>query len=159
VSWREKLHVADLPPTDTSDKSTSCVTCVSVHEREQAVPPAPDRMELNRARAILNQTGVRIMQLDGVITIGIWSDLDGPEIRAALRTMGSGGLPIRYLDGAGIPSVYKLRRVGGEPVPMNVLTEMERQPEEPWKARNRVLKEMGWYRKCNSVGELKAARR
>jgi hypothetical protein len=93
----------------------------------------PDPAELARASAVLNRAGVRIMALEGGATIGVWSDLDGPEVRAALRTLGSDRLPVRYLDGAGVPMRYKVRRVEGEPVPMNVLAEMERHPTEPWK--------------------------
>ncbi len=96
------------------------------------------------------------MQLDGVTTIGIWSDLDGPELRKALRAFGSNQLPIRYLDGADVPMRYKLRRVPGEPVPMNVLIEMKRHPEEPWKVRDRMLQEMGWSTPC-SWAEWKAS--
>ena len=81
------------------------------------------------------------MALDSGFAIGVWSDLDGPEIRAALRTTGADRLHLRYLDGAGIPDRFKLRRVDGEPVPMNVLAEMERQPAEPWKVRDRMLSE------------------
>jgi hypothetical protein len=96
---------------------------------------------------VLNREGVRIMALEGGTTIGVWSDLDGPGARAALRIFGSDRLPLRYLDGAGIPMLYKLRRVDGEPVPMNVLAEMERHPSEPWKVRDRILNEMGWCSK------------
>ncbi|HJT89213.1 MAG TPA: hypothetical protein VJ732_15200 [Bryobacteraceae bacterium] len=110
-----------------------------------------------RASAVLNRTGVRLMQLDCVTTIGIWSDLDGPELRKALRTFGSDRLPIRYLDGAGVPARYKLRRAAGEPVPMNVLAGMEMHPEQPWKVRDRMLQEMGWSSAADSWAEWKAA--
>lgn len=54
-------------------------------------------------------------------------------------------MPVHYLDGAGVPVRYKVRRVDGEPVPMNVLIEMEKQVEdEPWVVRDRMLAEMGW---------------
>jgi len=112
--------------------------------RKTEVEAEPDPAELARASAVLNQVGVRIMALETGATIGVWSDLDGPEVRAALRTFGSDSLPVRYLDGAGIPIRYKLRRVEGEPVPMNVLAEMERHPEKSWVVRDRMLKEMGW---------------
>lgn len=46
----------------------------------------PDPAELSRASAVLNRTGVRLTQLDGVTTIEIWSDLDGPEVRNLWRT-------------------------------------------------------------------------
>jgi sugar phosphate isomerase/epimerase len=98
------------------------------------------------ARRLLNRAGVRIMILESGATIGVWSDLDRPEIRAALRTLGNAGLPVRYLDGAGVPMHYKVRRVAGEPVPMNVLAEMERDPADPWKIRDQMLNEMGWGR-------------
>lgn len=87
----------------------------------------------------------------------MWSDLDGPEVRAALRTFGSDRLPVRYLDGVGVPMRYKVRQVEGEPVPMNVLAEMERHPEEPWKVRDRMLTEMGWSARGISWAEWKAA--
>jgi len=87
------------------------------------------------------------MQIEGVTTIGVWSDLDGPDVRKALRCFRSNCLPILYLDGAGVPMRYKLRRVKGEPVPMNVLSEMERQPAGPWDVRDRMLKEVGWRSK------------
>jgi hypothetical protein len=83
--------------------------------------------------------------------------LDGPEVRAALRTFGSDRLPIRYLDGAGVPVRYKMRWVEGEPVPMNVLAAMERRPAEPSKVRDRMLNEMGWCSKGTPWAEWKAA--
>ena len=33
------------------------------------------------------------MELEGGATVGLWSDLDGPEVRAALRTFGLERLP------------------------------------------------------------------
>ena len=102
-----------------------------------------DRTDLERASTVLNLAGVRIMALEAGATIGVWSDLDGPEIRGALKTLKMDDLPVRYLDGVGVPLRYKARRVQGEPVPMNVLAEMERHPAEPWKVRDRMLNEMG----------------
>lgn len=98
----------------------------------------PDPAELARAAGVLNRAGVRIMSLEGRATIGVWADLDGPEVRAALRILGADRVPVRYLDGAGIPMRYKLRRVAGEPVPMSVLAEMKQHPADPWKVRDRM---------------------
>ena len=117
----------------------------------------PQSPQVIQARALLNRTGVRIMQLDGVTSIGVWSDLQAPEIRAALRTLGSERLPVRYLDGAGIPMQYKLRRVNGEPVPMSMLVEMEQQAGEPWKVRDGLPNEMGWRSKGVPWAQWKAA--
>jgi hypothetical protein len=99
------------------------------------IEPRSCPVELPLASAALNRAGVRIMRLDGKFTIGVWSDLDGAKIRAALRTLGMDRLPVRYLDGAGIPLRYKLRRVEGEPIPMSVLAQMERHSGESWEVR------------------------
>jgi len=119
--------------------------------------PEPDAAELALASAVLNRAGVRIMRLETGATIGVWSDLDGPELRAALHSMGADHLPIRYLDGAGVPMRYKVRRVEGEPVPMSVLAAMEQHPTEPWSVRDRMLDEMGWRSKGIPWAEWKAA--
>jgi hypothetical protein len=52
---------------------------------------------------------------------------------------------------------YKVRRVEGEPVPMNVLAEMERAPAEPWEVRDLMLNEMGWCSQGIPWAEWKAA--
>src|ERR1035438_4073764 len=55
-----------------------------LHEqRVTANSTQPAQSEVDRACQILNAEGVRIMRLDGRFVIGVWSDLDGPEIRAA----------------------------------------------------------------------------
>jgi hypothetical protein len=113
----------------------------------------PDLVEAGRETALLNQAAVRIMRLDGIFTIGVWSDLNNGEIRQALRTLKLASLPVRYLDGAGIPARYKLRRVDGKPVPMDVLRVMEQNPEQPWLIRDRMQKD------CDHVGEASLGRR
>lgn len=104
----------------------------------------PSSLELMRASAVLRRAEVCIMELEDGLAIGVWSDLDGPEIRDALRISGSDSLVVRYLDGGGIPMSYKLRGVQGEPVPLSVLAEMERNQAEPWEVRDRLLKDIGW---------------
>jgi hypothetical protein len=103
-----------------------------------ASTPEPTVEELTRAGAVLRQAGIRLMRLVGADAVGVWSDLDSPAIRSALRILGSCELPVLYLDGPGVPLRYKLRRVSGEPVPEYVLREMERSPK-PWKVRARML--------------------
>ena len=144
------------PTKPSKPGSVGFVGATSVESPEIHMEPHPE--DLARASAVLNRGGVRLMQLDGVTTIGIWSDLDGPEVRKVLRVFGSDGLPVRYLDGAAVPMRYKLRRVEGEPVPQSVLLEMERSLREPWKVRDRLLQEMGWSSAANSWAEWKAAR-
>jgi hypothetical protein len=118
--------------------------------------------ERAQASVVLKNAGMRLMELEGGTTVGLWSDLDGPDVRAALRIFESYLLPVRYLDGSRVPMRYKVRRVHGEPVPMNVLSEMERLQEKlaqyqralplseqpapaefPWTARDRMLSAMG----------------
>ncbi|MBE0660334.1 MAG: hypothetical protein IH602_21755 [Bryobacteraceae bacterium] len=98
-----------------------------------------------------------MIHFDDVRAIGIWSDLDGPVIRKALQTLGKHGPPVRYLDGADVPARYKLRLVEGEAVPTHVLAEMQREPKEPWKVRDRMLQEMGWGAETSSWAQWKAA--
>lgn len=85
----------------------------------------PDQATIDQATRILCRTGVRLIRLGGVSTVGLWSDLDGPIVRRALQVLGLGGLPVRFLDGDGIPPRYRLRRVPGEPVSLSRLREME----------------------------------
>jgi hypothetical protein len=103
-----------------------------------------DRDDRNfvRARSILNQAGVRKFETNGFMTIGLWSDLDGPPLRAALKALGLGSVPVRYLDGTSVPSGLKLRRVIGEPVSLCTLLEME-QSAEPWKVRDNARDQAG----------------
>ena len=100
--------------------------------------------EMDRASALLNWAGARLMRLEGVVTVGLWSDLDCPEIREALRVLGIGDAPVRYVDGSGIPDEYKLRLVVGDPVPLSVLRAMERRSADPWTVRDELLSQMGW---------------
>jgi hypothetical protein len=101
--------------------------------------------DTDRASALLSWAGERLMEIDGVMIVGIWSDLDCSEIRDALRVFGSGEAPVKYLDGPGVSDKYKLRRAVGEPVPMDVLVEMERHPKAPWEIRDAMLGKIGWY--------------
>ena len=80
------------------------------------------RAGVEQSTAILNSAGVRIMRLAGQFTIGIWSDLDGPEIHTALRSLDMDRQPVRYLDGDGIPARFKVRRVDGEPASLSALS-------------------------------------
>lgn len=147
---------AESEPRKTSE--TDSVVFVGATSAESPeIEAGPDPAELARASGVLNRAGVRIMALEGGGTIGVWSDWDGPKVRAALRTFGSDRLPVRHLDWAGVPMRYKVRRVDGEPVPMNVLAEMERNPAEAWKVRDRMLNEMGWCSKGTAWAEWKAA--
>jgi hypothetical protein len=178
MDWKPKARIladsAESEPTKPSKPGfVGFEGATSVQSPE--IEAGPDPAELARACGVLNRAGVRIMALEGGATIGVWSDLDRPEVRAALRTFGSDRLPLRYLDGDSVPMRYKLRRVEGEPVPMNVLAEMERRQADlmegrdpmedrgpiegthPWKVRDRMLNEMGGCSKGIAWAEWKAA--
>jgi hypothetical protein len=96
----------------------------------------PDPEELSWATTVFAQNGVRLIELNGQLHIGVWSDLDCPVLRAAIAVFHSEGVPVIYLDSELIPLRYKLRHIEGEPVPTHVREVMERSPE-PWKVRNR----------------------
>lgn len=106
------------------------------------IAAAHDPAESIRAVGVLNSSGVRRLELKEGAAIGIWSDLDGPEIRAALATLGIEHMAIRYLDGRGVPMRYKLRKVAGEAVPLSVLNAMEEAQSEPWRIRDIMLERM-----------------
>ena len=153
LDWKSEARIlADSPKSEptkpTNPLSEPCpggsVGFVGATPAISAKIEEPAQADIDRASGILNRAGVRIMQPEGVTTIGVWSDLEGPEVRAALRTLEMNRLPVRFLDGADIPMRYKLRRVEGEPVPKSVLAGMERNPAEPWKVRDRMLNEMDW---------------
>src|SRR5215831_10380507 len=82
---------------------------VGSHRGEsQKIEAEPADEKLARASAVLGWAGVRLIQIGGVMHVGIWSDLDSPVIRAALHIFDS-SKPLLYLDAAGIPPRYKLR--------------------------------------------------
>ena len=160
MDWKPKARIlpdsAESEPTKPSKPGSVGFEGATSAESPE-IEAGPDPAELARACGVLNRAGVRIMALEGGATMGVWSDLAGPEVRAALRTFESDGLPVRYLDAASIPMRYKLRRVEGEPVPMSVLAEMERHPADPWRVRDRMLNEVGWCSKGIAWAEWKAA--
>jgi hypothetical protein len=94
------------------------------------------------ARRAVNRSGCRQMDIDGVCTIGVWSDLDSAEIRRALAVLGKESFPMLYLDAPGVPDRYKVRAVPGEPVPSNVLAAMRGKPTAPWSVRDALLAEI-----------------
>ena len=110
-----------------------------VEDQGCAVGAPTAAYDLAHATAVLNRAGVRSMRLDAGQLTGIWSDLDSPVIREALRVLEADQLPVRYLDGPGVLVRYKLRCVAGEPIPENVRVEMERHPADPWTIRDRML--------------------
>jgi hypothetical protein len=152
LDWEPQPRISADLTDNAPTKTTESVFDVFVGARSAAIPEIEDRPEPASANVgrLLNQAGVRIMRLEGEVTTGLWSDLDGSKIRAALYSFGLDCRPIRYLDGPGVPTRYKVRRVKGEPVPLSVLAEMERHSAAPWNIRDRMLKEMGWRSKRQS---------
>jgi hypothetical protein len=108
--------------------------------------PEPDSGDVQRAYALLRRHEVRYLELEGQALIGVWADQDSPIIRAALQIVGWGDLPVRYLDGAGVPDRYKGTRLSMEPVPIAVLHAMEAALEKPWSVRDEMLARVRWYR-------------
>src|SRR5262249_43161879 len=68
--------------------------------------------EIDSACTTLNEAGVRLMRLDGITTIGVWADMDGTEVRRALKTLEIDQLPVRILDEEAVPPNYKVRHAG-----------------------------------------------
>jgi hypothetical protein len=132
------LRLLAEPPAVSSNAEGPGLAAPPGNRAGATAEPDPD--DLVRASRVLADAGVRLMVLDGSFTVGIWSDLDSPALRDALRVFHSDGMPpVRYLDGAGIPPRFKLRSVPGDPVPLSVLNAMEQNPEEPWAVRDGML--------------------
>lgn len=62
------------------------------------------------ALRLLNLAGVRIIRRGSDLQIGVWEELDGVEIRQALRTVGLDAHPVVHLESPGIDFRYKVRR-------------------------------------------------
>jgi hypothetical protein len=110
---------------------------------------ASQPIEVARAYAIVNRMGVRIIRLETGTAIGVWSDLDGPEVRNALRTLGFDQHVVAYLDDPVVPVAYKCRRVARECVPLSVLKMMKGDPREPWRVRDEMLSAKTWASRLN----------
>jgi hypothetical protein len=143
MSWREFLGVPE-PDSASSNPVTSVTSVTAFAESENTETASAvsrlDRPALIQARAILNRAGVRKFDLNGDLVIGLWSDQDGPELRAALHILELEDVPVRYLDSSCVPTGYKLRQVEGEPVSLDVLKKME-QSAEPWRVRDTSRRE------------------
>lgn len=83
-----------------------------------ALPLEGDSAE-ERASGLLNRLGCRMWMADGSVVIGYWPDLDGPELRAAIRFV-SGAVELRSLEHADVTEDRTARRVplrkAGEPL-------------------------------------------
>jgi hypothetical protein len=126
-------------------RASQTETTTGTSQRQETDPAEESWTEVRaHANSLLNREGVRILDLEVGLAIGVWSDRDGPHIREALRLVGLEELPVQYLDGDNVPDMYKDRDVDGEPVPMAVLRAMEAEPDQPWTKRDQMLAEMGW---------------
>jgi len=97
------------------------------------------------ALALLNRLDARLLPVESAPdAVGLWSDLDGPDVRSAIRAAGLGDRVVQYLDGQDVPMRYKARKIPGEPVPLSVLAAMEQAEREPWRVRDQMLRAMGW---------------
>jgi len=113
----------------------------------------PGSDALSWAGAVYMLNGVRLLVLDGQAVIGLWSDLDGPHIRRAMEIFHNQDIPVRYLDGPGIPARYKARTMKGTPVPLEILEAMMRaDAEPPWVVRDRLLRAINWHCKIHVYG-------
>jgi hypothetical protein len=68
------------------------------------IPP-----EVSRAMRLLNISGSRIIRTGELLIVGVWEDLDGPELRAAVRSVGMGQCLVVHLESAEVPIRYKVR--------------------------------------------------
>jgi broad specificity phosphatase PhoE len=126
-SWREILNpTKSLTKLTEAPHATPFVGIVSSfagNENSRIAPEAKsdsqetadetdkslNALQTNALR-FLSLAGCRIIREDSEIQIGIWEDLDGPEIREAIRAVGLDVHPIVYLESAEVPIRFKKRR-------------------------------------------------
>jgi hypothetical protein len=132
----QKSSESELTKTTKADSGVF----VSSHQEQIQKIEHFSEASIEHAVALLNRTGARIViYAAGDEATGIWSDLDGPEVRAAIRMLGRGDLPVVYLDSPGCPNHYKVRRVPGELIPLPILAAMEAAASEPWHVRDELM--------------------
>lgn len=49
------------------------------------------------------------MPIDGLISIGVWEDLDGPELRSAFKTLGLATMAVVHFEAREVPLEFKVR--------------------------------------------------
>jgi hypothetical protein len=91
-----------------------------------------------------------LIEINGVMHVGIWSWLDDMSLRAALAVFASDQAPVIYLDFPNVAIPDRFRQYRGdprldcEPPPAQVVAAMYAHPKEPWKIRDRLLERMNW---------------
>ncbi len=129
---RDSNGQTQMAPRYASGPTVEPPTCSTIEPfGATVVKQETSHAEFNAATSSLNRAGVRMMILNGVPSIGVWSDSDGPEVRGALRILQMHKLPLRYLDGEEIPERYRTRRVDREPVRGVSLRRLNRTPSNP----------------------------
>ncbi len=81
---------------------------------------------------LLNLTGCRLLFNTEQLHIGVWADLDSPELRAALKGVNLDEYPVVHLDLANVTPEYKVRRCPRRP---------KSEPMTLWIRRAQALRE------------------
>jgi hypothetical protein len=63
-----------------------------------------------QAEALLQRRHVSTVRVNGISTLVIRSDRDGPAVRLAIQLLELSNVPVRYVDGDGIPPRLQERR-------------------------------------------------
>ncbi|MFL6448520.1 MAG: hypothetical protein ACJ746_12640 [Bryobacteraceae bacterium] len=143
LKWKSSDTRSDEPAKPTDSGSEGFEGTVSVlPEKSESAAEKIAWARFQWAEATLFNNDVRILELDGVMTAGIWADLDSKDIRDALEIRFP-GIPTCYRDGKD-SALDKDRRVAGEPVPLSVLAEMVKCESRPWVKRDELLATMNW---------------
>ena len=101
-----------------------------------------ERLDIERACRFLELSEVRRINVAGETTVAIWSNIDSASIRGALKVVGWDSLKVKYLDSPAVPIRYKVSNLDGDPVPLEVLAEMEAADDQPWEVRDRLMRQL-----------------
>jgi len=101
LSSSERSEIS--PYIDELSESLTCSSSLTDGEKSEV------SAESQQAMWLLNLAGCRIIRQQAGFSVAIWEDLDGPELRDAIRAVGMGDQPVVHLEGPNVPMRYKVR--------------------------------------------------
>jgi hypothetical protein len=108
------------------------------------------RLKLERAKEALTWAGFRLLDISGQRTACIWATRDCDVVRAALRVVGFGELPVKYFEGGAVPDEYKGWPFAEDDPELTsdivgAMEQAEASGGQPWVVRDEMMSKIRWY--------------
>lgn len=104
ISEIEMRQGSALDPAIPFGKPTLPVMVPAEYSRSN---DARSTAQIEYACRVINLTGCRLVPIDGLIGIGAWQDLDGPELRSTFKILGLGSMAVVHLEALEAPIKFK----------------------------------------------------